>query len=157
MNLSFRDMAIDDIAKLTWAGDELHLDYMRHAFHRVDEGKTELVLGEVDGEIVVKGGIDYEKYPGYATIWMVNVRLEYQRKGIGTLFFKELERRALLKGIMTARLHVEKSNPDAEKLYLSLGYEIIGPVTESWNEKDEQGNIIEYIANCDLMEKDLSK
>ena len=73
------------------------------------------------------------------------------------MFFKELERRALLKGIMTARLHVEKSNPDAEKLYLSLGYEIIGPVTESWNEKDEQGNIIEYLANCDLMEKDLSK
>lgn len=150
-------MAIEDIPTLTWSGDQMHLDYISHAFHRVAEGKTELVVGEDNGEIVVKGGIDYTKYPGTATIWMVNVRLEYQRKGIGTLFFKELERRALLKGVTIARLHVEKSNPDAEKLYLSLGYEIIGPVTESWNEKDEQGNIIEYIANCDLMEKDLSK
>lgn len=121
-NMKYRDLKLEDLAVIDWAGDKLHLEYLAKHIELAKSGDYEIVCGLKNKEIVVVGGIDYLKYLNFGTFWMVNVKDEYQGQGIGSKFFSELEERVNEKGIGAIRLLVEKTNPRAKKLYLKLGY-----------------------------------
>ena len=155
MDLTYRDLTLADIPALGWSGSSLHLEYIANRVNLSSAGDVETVAALADGEIVAKGEIDYKRYPGFATIAMVNVKDELQGKGIGTSFFQELERRSITRGVLKARLHVERTNERAVQLYLKLGYKVTGEIVETWEQFDLAGNIETYTAICDVMKKDL--
>lgn len=154
-NMKYRDLKLEDLAVIDWAGDKLHLEYLAKHIELAKSGDYEIVCGLKNKEIVVVGGIDYLKYLNFGTFWMVNVKDEYQGQGIGSKFFSELEERVNEKGIGAIRLLVEKTNPRAKKLYLKLGYVYIKDVQDQWQVFDANGKAQTFVAQCDLLEKQL--
>ena len=155
MDLVYGDLQLRDVPELKWSGSQSHLDHIIETIKRVDNDEVEMVYGKLNGAIIVKGGIDYKKIEGTGFIWMVNVKDEFQSKGIGSQYFTELERRIKVRGLNRVTMAVEESNPRAKALYLRNGYSEKEKIIERWDEIDSQGNIVKIVAPCDLLEKEL--
>lgn len=68
-----------------------------------------------------------ETQSGEYYIDCVGVSLSHQGRGIGSLMFKFLIEEYVVKRKETLGLLVDLDNPNAKKLYLKLGFQVIGP------------------------------
>lgn len=85
---------------------------------------------QIDPERETQGGEFY--------IDCVGVAPDQQGKGIGSTMFKFLIDEYVHKGGKTLGLLVDKENPSAKRLYLNLGFEIVG-------EKELAGRAMEHL------------
>lgn len=72
-----------------------------------------------------------ETFPRAAAINHLRVRSKYRGQGVGTALIAAAEDLAAAKGRRQIAIGVADDNPDAERLYLSLGYHKTGIVDVS--------------------------
>lgn len=109
-------------ACVSYDGAELH--HLRQAF--IDEARASF-------------GIDYsnmddETAPGELYIDSLCVGREFRHQGIATDLLKATIEKARQKGIPKVGLLVDKGNPEAEKLYIGLGFRYVNDT--SWGGHD---------------------
>jgi Ser/Thr protein kinase RdoA (MazF antagonist) len=81
--------------------------------------------------------------------------VQIQNQGIGSQLIAAAENEARDRDLNFSELGVEKSNPGALRLYLRLGYKIVGENDEVWPEEDDDGITRDVTHLCWLMRKDL--
>ena len=151
------DLSVDDLDRLGWSGNQLHIASMADALRRVQAGEVEyLVARAPDRGPIAKAGIDYTARHGTGTIWQVATHPKLEGLGLCRLLFAEAERRIAARGLHVARLGVERGNGRARRLYDFLGYVKVGEEPDSWPTLDDTGKEFTYHTVCELMEKPLT-
>lgn len=111
----------EELGLIAWSGSATHLENVARQLQRVDRGEVEYLAARAAGLPVAKGGIDFTKESGAGTIWQLATHPRLQGLGLGARLIRELEARALHRGIRKLRLGVEVENMRAHRLYELLG------------------------------------
>jgi len=147
------DLALHDLAGISWSGSSLHLASVAENLRRPPEAVEYLCVRAPSGAPVAKGGVDYEAHPGTGTLWQFAVHPSLQSLGLGTYLIAAAEDRIVRRGLLVARIGVDDGNDDALRLYLRLGYIACGRWSSSWPALDDEG--LEYLHEAEGT--DLSK
>ena len=114
---------------------------------RYDEsllGYRKMLVAELDGQIagtVSTGGCGFQK-EGSLRMFALDVGKSFSNRGVGTALIDAVETAAIGLGLYQVNLEVSTDNADAIRLYERLGYRRLPePVTDSWDELDDQGNV----------------
>ncbi len=105
-----------------------YIDRMKSAIKEAVTGDNLFLAAEADHEIVgyisaQKGILKRVKHSAYI---VVGIRASYQRQGIGTSFFKQLDIWASEKGVTRLELTVMCINDTAKRLYEKNGFVVEG-------------------------------
>jgi ribosomal protein S18 acetylase RimI-like enzyme len=133
-----------DIEDIAWSGDASHLENVAEQLQRADSGEVEYLAVRADGCAVSKGGIDFAREPDAGTIWQLATHAQLEGIGLATRLTRELEARALKRGVNRLRLAVETDNARAQRLYEHLGYRAIGESEASWEAAAADGSRFRY-------------
>ena len=71
-----------------------------------------------------------------AHLFLLAVRPEYRRRGIGTAMMRWLEKSCRTAGIRQVRLEVRASNLGARRFYGRLGYRFVGRIAGYYDGKE---------------------
>lgn len=157
VNLSVRDLTLEDLQWCSWSGSALHLTHVARELERSRSGVVDyLAVCPPSGRPVGIGGVDYEVSPGAGTLWQLAVLPALQSCGIGTVLVHAAEQRIIARGLHRAELSVEESNPRARALYERLGYVAHGSEPDAWDAEGPDGVIRRYETVCTLMGKTLT-
>jgi ribosomal protein S18 acetylase RimI-like enzyme len=130
---------------------------MRNRFREARLGNREMLVALLDGEpvgTVSIGGGEADFHPGALYLFSLDVAPEQRRTGIATTLINAVESLALDRGKGAVDLKVGVDNPDAARLYRSLGYFDSGDVVlDVWMEYAADGTPIEMRENCAPMRK----
>ena len=114
---------------------------------RYDEsllGYREMLVAELDGQIagtVSTGGWGFQR-PNSLRMFALDVGKAFRSRGVGTALIRAIESAAIGLNLHEVNLEVAVENVDAIRLYERLGYRRLPePVTDSWDEIDDQGNV----------------
>ena len=114
---------------------------------RYDEsllGYREMLVAELDGQIagtVSTGGWGFQR-PNSLRMFALDVGKAFRNRGVGTALIRAIESAAIGLNLHEVNLEVAVENVDAIRLYERLGYRRLPePVTDSWDEIDDQGNV----------------
>ena len=114
---------------------------------RYDEsllGYREMLVAELDGQIagtVSTGGWGFQR-PNSLRMFALDVGKAFRSRGVGTALIRAVESAAIGLNLHEVNLEVAVENVDAIRLYERLGYRRLPePVTDSWDEIDDQGNV----------------
>ncbi|MDR1769303.1 MAG: GNAT family N-acetyltransferase [Hungatella sp.] len=104
------------------------IDRIKSAINDAAAGDNLFLAAEADHEIVgyisaQKGNLRRVKHSAYI---VVGIRASYQRQGIGTSFFKQLDKWAHDKGVTRLELTVMCINEAAKHLYEKNGFAVEG-------------------------------
>ncbi len=150
--VAFRDLAPEDLADLSWSGEDTHLTEVAGQLGRSYAGGVVLLVGALpNGRLVAMGGLDLARQRGVGLLWMLAVHETLQSLGIGRRLIGALEQRARDRGCRTARLTVEHDNPRALALYRRLGFAEVGSTIESWPVAGGRT----YVTACAVLERPL--
>jgi len=105
------------------------------------DDRSWIYVAESEGNLV--GYLSIEQHPDFLYLDDLCIDEKYRGLGIGTEFLKTAQKDASEKNIPQIRLHVEKSNQGAMKLYQRLGYTVAG-------EKDSRYLMTKIILNKNL-------
>jgi ribosomal protein S18 acetylase RimI-like enzyme len=154
--LSVRELRKADLATCGWSGDALHVAGLARTLDRVAGGGVDYLAVCPPSDVPVAiGGVDYEAAAGAGTLWQLCVHPALQSCGIGTVLITAAEQRIAARGLRTAELSVEESNPRARALYERLGYLAAGRRAEAWDMAAADGSVARYETMCVLMRKAL--
>ena len=153
--ITIRPIEISDLDEFKWTGGQTHIEYFKDALKKSVDGGVLFLGAWKDTLAVGRCGIDFEKNPGKATLWMFNVKEGLQGQGIGTLIMKDAEKVIAEKDIDEVVLNVEKDNSRAKDLYIKRGYVATGEGEESWEEDGPNGTAVTYHAEVIHMSKSL--
>jgi ribosomal protein S18 acetylase RimI-like enzyme len=142
-----------DIELIAWSGSTAHVENVAQQLQRVDTGEVEYLVVQADGHPVCKGGIDFAKEPGAGTVWQIATHPQVEGVGLATLLIRELEARAIQRGVRRLRLGVELDNARGRRLYEHLGYAPIGESEASWEAQAEDGSRFVYTTKLTEMLK----
>ena len=94
----------------------------------LDDYNTVSLVARVEGKIVgfVIGIIYVDKKALYGHVLTVDVAPSYRRRGFGRLLMNEIEKIFAMKSVEALYLEVREDNAPAIRLYLQLGYRVIG-------------------------------
>ena len=81
-----------------------------------------ICIAEYENDVVAFLSIEVYRDEGFIYLDDLSVAEEYRNKGIGTTLIHAAEKYAEEIGITKIVFHVEKTNEDAYRLYLRLGY-----------------------------------
>jgi len=155
-SLVVNDLTLEDLNDIEWSGGPLHPESVRKALERKNNGEVDyLTVRAPNGKPITIGGVDYKARKGTGTMWQLATMESLRGLGLGTKLIESLEQKIKGKGLKVATLSVEKDNPLARALYERLGYDIFDHDQESWEELDENGQPYTYVAEVDLMRKEL--
>ena len=133
IDLDVRDLQQTDLDALEWSGGPAHRRTLVDVVEATWRGDAEAVVAELPtGVVVAMGALDLARSDEWGWLWLLAVRPEWQRLGIGTALIGELEARAAASGLPAVRLAAEHDNPGAAALYRRLGYRQVDTVVESW-------------------------
>jgi ribosomal protein S18 acetylase RimI-like enzyme len=153
LELTLREMEIDDFSDLDWAGGAEHVRAVADAFQACFSGEVAMaVISLPNGRLIAHGAVDFRRSAAVGDIWMLAVHEAMQGMGVGTALIAGLEQRVRDRGLGTARLGVEHDNLRAARLYRRLGYREVGSVLEGWPLAGGRT----YLTVCTLMEHDLT-
>ena len=149
IELELRDLQQADLDRLDWSGGPAHQRTLVDLLEATWRGAAEAVVAELPtGVLVAMGALDLSRSDEWGWLWLLAVRPEWQRLGIGTALVADLELRAAASGLSTVRLAAEHDNPGAAVLYRRLGYRQLGSIVESW--PDDTGR--RYVTVSALLE-----
>jgi ribosomal protein S18 acetylase RimI-like enzyme len=143
----------DEIELIAWSGSRTHLENVLRQLRGVESGEVEYLAVRAAGLPVAKGGIDFAKEAGAGTLWQLATHPQLQGLGLATRLIRELEARAVRRGLSRVRLAVEVDNARAHRLYEHLGYESIGESEASWEAEAEDGSRFLYTTTLTEMLK----
>ncbi len=134
--MTVRDASSDDGSDLVAVFP--HADRLRWRITLANRGTEDLLVVEIGG--VVRGlmsirwsdGCD----PPNPWLYGAEVAESFRSNGLGTALWNEAERRCIQGGATAASLDVDVDNVHAQRLYLRLGYEIVGPHQHRWRSFD---------------------
>lgn len=155
-SLVVNELTEADMNDIDWSGGPLHGESVQRALDRVPSGEVDyLAVRAPNGKPISIGGIDYAHHEGSGYMWQLGTMEELRGLGIGTHLIKSMEERMQERGVTLATLGVEDDNPRARALYERLGYAVSGPLEDSWEELDDDGNKYTYHATGVMMSKEL--
>lgn len=142
--MKIRQVRFTDVGRLA---DSLSPEVSRaQVRRRYDEsllGYREMFVAELDGQIagtVSTSGWGFRR-AGSLRMFALDVGKVFRNRGVGTALIRAVESAAIGLNLYEVNLEVAVDNVDAIRLYERLGYRCLPePVTDSWNELDDQGN-----------------
>jgi ribosomal protein S18 acetylase RimI-like enzyme len=157
-SIEIRPVADADIEPLSrFMTHKINAQSMRNRYQEVRRGNREMLVALIDGEPVgtvsISGGAA-ESYPDALYLFALDVLPGHRRRGIATALINAVESMALERGLRAVALKVGVENPNAARLYRSLGYDEGGDVVlDVWTEYAADGTPIEMRETCDQMRK----
>ncbi|HEX2856785.1 MAG TPA: GNAT family N-acetyltransferase [Propionibacteriaceae bacterium] len=152
IDLDVRDLQQTDLDALEWSGGAAHRRTLGGVVEATWRGDAEAVVAELPtGVVVAMGALDLARSTDWAWLWLLAVRPDWQRLGLGTALVGVLEARAAASGLPAVRLAAEHDNPGAASLYRRLGYRQVGSTVESW--PDDAGR--RYVTVSSVFERRL--
>ena len=149
------DLRAEDLGEIGWSGTPTHLRHVALQLARVPSGDVEYFVVRADGVAVAKGGVDFAKEPGAATVWQVATHPELEGLGLATRLIEHATTRARAHGLRRLRLGVEVENDRARRLYEHLGFVPIGESIDEWEAETLDGAACMYRAICVEMAKEI--
>ena len=131
--MQIRALTVDDMESLSalyyqfW-NEVSDVPKMKASFHAMQSDEAYILLGaEEAGKLVgsVMGIVCRELYGDCAPFLVLEdmiVDQNYRKQGVGKLLFRELEKRAVLKGCAQVILVTDTSRKDAQGFYESMGF-----------------------------------
>ena len=161
-----RKMEERDLPALEWGGEFLHFrNLFRQAYEDMRLGTRLLLVAEriADGDIVGQIFIQWNSgdprfadgvHRGY--LYALRVKPAYRRKGLGSRLIRSAEEALRTRGMVTASIGVEKTNPEARALYERHGFRVIAEDPGCWAYTDHLGRRRDVVEPAWLMEKPLA-
>jgi ribosomal protein S18 acetylase RimI-like enzyme len=136
LSITIRSACQEDIPKLEWFG--LMAPFraiLQEDFLRAQAEELAYLVAEINGFPVGQVEADLVRHRGQKTGYIMALRVlpPLQNLGIGTCLMTAVERILQQNGLQIAQLNVEKSNPQALRLYLRLGYQITAEIHQPWS------------------------
>ncbi|GAA5004781.1 GNAT family N-acetyltransferase [Actinopolymorpha pittospori] len=157
LDVTIRAMHDGDLWGMGWSGTPGHVKQLADQLTRARAGVADyLVACLPSGQVIGKGGVDYEPIPGAGALWQFAVLEPLRSCGIGSALIRECERRIQGRGLRRAEIDVEEDNPRARLLYERLGYVAYGRKVSSWDDELPDGTVTRIETTCVLLRKDLT-
>ncbi|MBN2554961.1 MAG: GNAT family N-acetyltransferase [Anaerolineales bacterium] len=162
-SLIIRSLREKDLPDLEWDGEYRHFRRLyRRFYEQMQQGRRMILVAEVEQEIIGQAFVQYfihredlppSLLPGY--LHAVRVKETFRDQGIGTLLIEQSENVMLSKEMNCSVIAVEKTNPDARRLYERLGYRYFADDDGEWSYQDDQG-IYRFVSSpAHLLRKNL--
>jgi ribosomal protein S18 acetylase RimI-like enzyme len=144
-----RQLRKEDLPALEWDGEFSHFHNLyADTYERMQRGLTVMWVAELPekgivGQVFLQLVADRpELADGWQRAYMFSFRIrpEYRNLGLGTKMEEALEGYLLEKRFSRLTLNVGKDNPDAERLYKRLGFQVVAEEPGVWSYIDEKGN-----------------
>lgn len=146
--VNIRFVEENDLTALEWEGEFSHLRRVyAETFERTGRGKALMYLAELPGHGVI-GQVFAQLQSDtahQAYIHAFRVRPEYRRMGIGSRLMSVIEGELKQRRFRRVALNVAIDNPDAKRLYLRRGYQVVEQVSGSWSYYD-QFNRLQHVS-----------
>ena len=122
---------------------EVSKGQLRRRYDETLLGYREMLVAKLDGRVigtVSTGGWGFQR-SNSLRMFALDVGKEFKNRGVGTALIDALEASAISLHLKEVNLEVSVDNVDAIRLYERLGYQRLPkPVTDCWDELDEDGN-----------------
>ncbi len=148
IELTIRDLTLDDLADAGWSGSPEHLASLAAQTAAVG---TRVLTITAAGRPIAIGVASQQRQPGVGWVSSLSVHEQWQSLGVGTILIGALEDVLREQGLATVGLSVELDNPDAARLYRRLGYAATGSTLDGWS----IGPGRSYVTLCRVMTKSL--
>jgi ribosomal protein S18 acetylase RimI-like enzyme len=142
-----RSATESDLPGMEWEGEYRRFRRLyRQAWADVKHGRRLILLAQADGvligQIIVQVGanlpvLDDGTLTGY--LHAFRVRPAYRNQGVGTRLIQQAEASLRQRRIQRVAIAVDKSNPEARRLYERLGYSFVGEDPGEWTYLDDEG------------------
>ncbi|MCY3543332.1 MAG: GNAT family N-acetyltransferase [Chloroflexi bacterium] len=142
--MNIRAVELPDVDALADVlGPEVSRAQVRRRYDESLLGYREMLVAELDGRVVgtvSTGGWGFQR-PNSLRMFALDVGKEFRSRGVGTALIDAVEAAAISLHMNEVNLEVSVDNVNAIRLYKRLGYRCLQePVTESWDELDEERN-----------------
>lgn len=132
---------------------------MANRFAESVDGQREMLVALIGGVTVGTvsiGGSEAADHPGALFLFALDVAPGFRQQGVATALMKKVESLARAKRLGAVDLKVGANNPNATRLYRTLGYVVSGEdVVEAWTEHAPDGTAIEMHETWTPMRKRL--
>lgn len=131
------------LSQLEWFGVfHLQRQLIHREWERYCRGEAMMLVAECNDWAIGQAWIDPERKgeESVGVIWAVRVVPYFRRLGIGTRLIAAAEHEVAAAGLDCAELGVERTNPDARRLYERLGYHLVAEEIEEFTYPDFDGN-----------------
>jgi len=154
----------DDLLALEWEGEYTHYRRMyRHAMQDSKRGNRVLLVAEVEGEVIGQIFIYFRPswsrhFPNEQAGYLHSFRIkpQFRNQGIGTSLVRHAESILVQSEYHRSVISVAKENPEAVRLYQTLGYSIFTEDPGQWSYIDHRGRIQQVEEPVHLMQKRLA-
>ena len=154
--LTIDDLRADEVAGLTWSGNQAHLRSVAAALDRAAQGLEDyLVVRAPADQPVAKMRVDYTSEDDTGLFSQLATMDQLQGLGIATMLIAAAEQRVRARGLAFAALGVEDDNPRARRLYERLGYQASDRRPASWEYEDDDGVLRLYETTLTMLQKRL--
>ena len=153
-----RPCRAEDVRSLEWFGVYTHhREIFEEAFARHMRDENIMLVADLNGFPVGQAWVDLTKRQadGVGYIWAVRVVPFLRNMGIGTLLMHAAERMLVQRGRVEAEVGVEKSNPDARRLYERLGYTMHAQLSEQYGYTTPDGVHASHVVDQWILRKRL--
>ena len=138
--LTIRQLERGDLPLLA-AEVGLGRDHIEGRWSEREQGLRTMFVAETDGRFA--GGVSFDvrpDFPGLLHLYALAVAPPLQRGGVGTALIRAVEDESRRRGLEGVYLGVAEDNPDARRLYESLGYHGEGePFVSRWTWRGDNG------------------
>jgi ribosomal protein S18 acetylase RimI-like enzyme len=149
----------EDVRLLEWEGlFTPHRAIIEEAWRRHVGGTNVMIVADMSGYPVAQVWIDLEKLEegSAAVLWALRVHPVLQRAGLGSRLLREAERWLISRGFSVVEIGVDKSNPEALRLYERLGYHVDRGSIEQYQYVTPDGTQVDAVADLWMLRKPLA-
>jgi len=160
-----RQVESSDLRALEWEGAYKRFRRIyADVFERTQQGEAVMWIADLPGfgligQTFVQLNSDYrpELANGKtrAYVHAFRVRPQFRNAGLGTRLMLTAEDDLRKRGYRAVILAVAKDNPGARRLYVRMGYEVIGAESGRWSYRDERGVLQHVVEPSWRMRKNL--
>jgi len=129
LKVTIRPCRESDLPSLEWHGwMTLQREVIRATYQRYERGEVLMLVAESNQCAIGQAWIDLIQKGSQliGILWAIRVIPPLQRMGIGSMLIATAEDFLLKQGFRSVELGVEKTNPEAFKLYTRLKYQCVG-------------------------------
>jgi ribosomal protein S18 acetylase RimI-like enzyme len=146
--LTIRQAQKEDLPGLEWKGEYIHYRQLfAQAYQEAENGHAVLWICELPSCGIIGQAFvqllsqNRDLADGTVRAYVHGVRImpDYRNQGIGTLLMNTLEQDLLRRGFGEIVLNVSRDNSGAIRLYIRLGFRIIGADAGEWSYIDHTG------------------
>jgi ribosomal protein S18 acetylase RimI-like enzyme len=157
-SIEIRPVTEPDVESLAgYLTHKINAQSMRTRYYEVRRGNREMLVALIDDEpvgTVSIGGGAAELHPGSLYLFALDVAPRHRRRGIATALINAVESIARERELGAVALKVSVDNPNAARLYRSLGYNEYGDaVLDVWTDYTADGTPVEMRETCAQMRK----